>query len=404
MMLRNRNKNNENVPPPGAAAPAIRVRNMNAQQHDAAPLKGEKRVIDATKPGVDVTEPQAKRVAMNDISKSLSGFLLDSTKKPVEAKARKGTTVSRAQPTPVENNENVEPSTERHDPCPNYDFDKECGRDMMQCGEYANGIFTYYRERIPQFKIGQYFNYQVYINHSMRASIVNWMVSIQEQFELNHETLYLAVKLVDMYFDRSRTKTVRNDLQLIGGTAMFLAAKYDERMAPLIDDINYMCDDSYTKQEVIRMELIMFKIAGFDLGIPLSYRFLRRFSRVIKSDMNTLTLARFILETSLLFYEFVSVRDDMLAAAALLVALRMKRRDWDDRLTKYTTYTLAEIEPLSWSLNHMLYKRKTMYPEETVIHDKYAHSVFFYVACIPALPDKFHARTSITIPPNAINK
>uniref|UniRef100_A0A7E4VJQ1 G2/mitotic-specific cyclin-B3 n=1 Tax=Panagrellus redivivus TaxID=6233 RepID=A0A7E4VJQ1_PANRE len=403
MMLRNRNKNNENAAP--AAAAAIRPRNMNAQQPDAAPLKGEKRVIDATKPGVDATEPQAKRVAMNDISKVFSNVVLDSTKKPTDQKARKGASSNRAMSVIAENSENVEPSSPaRVDPCPDYDYDAECGKDTLQVGEYANEIFTYYRHRMPLFKIGKYMEHQTNINPQMRAALINWMVSIQEQFELNHETLYLAVKVVDIYLDRTNQKIVRSDLQLIGGTAMFLASKYDERLAPLIDDINYLCDDTYTKQQVIRMELILFKAVGFDLGIPLSYRFLRRFSRVIKSDMHTLTLARYILESSLLFYEFVTVKDDILAAAALLLALRMKRRDWDARLTKYTTYTLEEVEPLSWMLNHMIYKRKTQYAEFQTIHLKYSHNVFFHVAATPSLPDKFHPRAAITIPTNVINQ
>ncbi|VDN31085.1 unnamed protein product [Gongylonema pulchrum] len=62
-----------------------------------------------------------------------------------------------------------------------------------------------------------------------------------------------------------------------------------------------------------------------DFDCPLSYRFLRRFARVAEKDMRTLTLARYILETSLLFYEFISVPDSMMAAAALLLAIRMIR-------------------------------------------------------------------------------
>ena len=98
---------------------------------------------------------------------------------------------------------------------------------------------------------------------------------------------------------------------------------------PLIDDVLYMCEDNYTAKEITQMELLLFEAVGFDLGIPLSYRFLRRFSRVIKLDMGILTLARYILETSLMFYEFVGVKDDLMASACLLLALRMKNMgDW----------------------------------------------------------------------------
>ena len=45
--------------------------------------------------------------------------------------------------------------------------------------------------------------------------------------------------------------------------------------------------------------------------------------------METLTLARYILEMSLMEYEFVSLRESEVAAASLWLALKMKKAgDW----------------------------------------------------------------------------
>ncbi|VDK29321.1 unnamed protein product [Gongylonema pulchrum] len=77
--------------------------------------------------------------------------------------------------------------------------------------------------------------------------------------------------------------------------------------------------------EKCKYERKMIEAFHGDFDCPLSYRFLRRFARVAEKDMRTLTLARYILETSLLFYEFISVPDSMMAAAALLLAMRMIR-------------------------------------------------------------------------------
>lgn len=67
----------------------------------------------------------------------------------------------------------------------------------------------------------------------MRALLVDWMVEVQESFELNHETLYLAVKLVDLFLTRS-SKTqpedkylTKEELQLLGASALFISAKFD---------------------------------------------------------------------------------------------------------------------------------------------------------------------------------
>lgn len=67
----------------------------------------------------------------------------------------------------------------------------------------------------------------------MRALLVDWMVEVQESFELNHETLYLAVKLVDLFLTKSsqtqpeREHLTKEELQLLGASALFIASKFD---------------------------------------------------------------------------------------------------------------------------------------------------------------------------------
>lgn len=50
---------------------------------------------------------------------------------------------------------------------------------------------------------------------------------VQENFELYHETLYLAVKMADHYLDQ--TPVHREMLQLVGSTAMLIASKFEAR-------------------------------------------------------------------------------------------------------------------------------------------------------------------------------
>lgn len=53
--------------------------------------------------------------------------------------------------------------------------------------------------------------------------------------------------------------------------------------------------------------------------------------------MPVLTLARFILETSLMEYDTVTLRDSKLAAASLYLALKMKNvSGWTNTLEFYT--------------------------------------------------------------------
>ena len=53
-----------------------------------------------------------------------------------------------------------------------------------------------------------------------------------------------------------------------------------ERCPPLIEDFLYICDDAYRRSEFLEMERMVLKTIGFDIGMPLSYRFLRRYAKV----------------------------------------------------------------------------------------------------------------------------
>lgn len=53
-----------------------------------------------------------------------------------------------------------------------------------------------------------------------------------------------------------------------------------ERIPPSIDDFLYICDGAYKRRDIKKMEVNVLKVIDFDLGIPLSYRFLRRYARV----------------------------------------------------------------------------------------------------------------------------
>ncbi|XP_066992564.1 G2/mitotic-specific cyclin-B3 isoform X2 [Anabrus simplex] len=250
------------------------------------------------------------------------------------------------------------------------DFDAENWTDPFQASVYAMDIFNYLKDREAAFPIDHYMERQQHLNTWMRSLLVDWMVEVQETFELNHETLYLAVKLVDLYLCKNVIS--KETLQLIGAASIFIASKYDEQIPPLVDDFLFICDGAYTQPELISMERNIVKSLDFNLGIPLSYRFLRRYARCGKVSMPDLTLARYILELSLMDYSFVGVSDSKLAAAALVLALSMVNGNrWTPTLEYYSGYKLADLKTLIERLNKMLHTP----PKEKLvtIKTKYSH-------------------------------
>lgn len=119
----------------------------------------------------------------------------------------------------------------------------------------------------------------------------------------------------------------------------------------------------------------MLRVVGFDLGIPLSYSFLRRYGRVIKASMPLLTTARYYLELSLHYLKFCLVSESKMAAACMLLALRVtKTGDWTAILEKYSGYKLADIEQLALEINHMVRRFQSEYKNLKCVLEKYSHT------------------------------
>jgi len=279
--------------------------------------------------------------------------------------------------------------------------------DEFNASDYVNYIFKYYNEREEKFTIRDYIKEQPHINKQMRLLLVDWMVEVQQQLEFNHEVLYLSVKLLDLYLNGRKVE--KEKLQLLGGAAMFIACKFEERMPPIIDDFIYVSDSAYNRKELIKMEIDILKSVQFDIGIPLSYTFLRRYAKCVKADMKFLTLARYILELSLQDYNFVYIKDSLKACAALFLALKMtvnhensikalssgktqqltvsyanlSSTEWNSTLIHYTGCNLSDFIDLLPSMNNLILTAPTS--KYTTIYRKYSHPVFYEVGRVSSL-------------------
>ena len=98
-----------------------------------------------------------------------------------------------------------------------------------------------------------------------------------------------------------------------------------------------------------------------------------------------LTLARFLLESSLLDSRFITYKASHVAASCLYLALLMNNTctEWTPTLVHYTGYTKDELRECVLQLNAM----NAASPNKNLmtVRNKYSHKVFHEVATIPAL-------------------
>ena len=105
------------------------------------------------------------------------------------------------------------------------DYDKSQQNNIDSEPLYAFDIFQYFLKKEQLMHTEKYMHKQKELSDKMRTVLIDWLVEVQQTFELNHETLYLAVKYIDHFLMRSTISRAR--FQLLGLTDIFIACKLD---------------------------------------------------------------------------------------------------------------------------------------------------------------------------------
>lgn len=156
---------------------------------------------------------------------------------------------------------------------------------------------------------------------------MNWVIEVHGRFGLLPETLFLTANYIDRFLS---VKIVSlNKLQLVGATALFIAAKYEEINCPSVQEIVYMVDGGYTIEEILKAERFMLTMLDFNLGWPGPMGFLRRISKADDYNLETRTLSKYFLEVALMDERFVASPPSYVAAGShCLSRLILEKGDW----------------------------------------------------------------------------
>ncbi|KAM0274410.1 hypothetical protein ACHAQH_007879 [Verticillium albo-atrum] len=227
------------------------------------------------------------------------------------------------------------------------DLDSEDLDDPLMVAEYANEIFEYLRDlECKSVPNPNYMEHQDDLEWKTRGILVDWLIEVHTRFTLLPETLFLAINIIDRFLSE---KVVQLDrLQLVGVTAMFIAAKYEEVMSPHVGNFRKIADDGFTEGEILSAEQFLLSTLNYDLSYPNPMNFLRRISKADNYDIQCRTIGKYLTEISLLDHRFLAYRPSHVAAGAMYLArLILDRGAWDETIAYYAGYSEEEVEPVA---------------------------------------------------------
>ncbi|KAK3003967.1 hypothetical protein RJ639_019563 [Escallonia herrerae] len=199
------------------------------------------------------------------------------------------------------------------------------------------------------------------VTQGMRGILIDWLVElsldinnglfqVSEEYRLVPDTLYLTVNLIDRYLSEKYIGKQR--LQLLGITCMLIASKYEEICAPRVEEFCFITDNTYKREEVLKMESHILNVLGFQLSAATTKKFLRRFIQAAQSMYKVPCiqlefLSNYLAELSLTEYSFLKFLPSLIAASAVFLArwtLDQSDNPWNLTLQHYTSYHASDLK------------------------------------------------------------
>lgn len=257
--------------------------------------------------------------------------------------------------------------------------------DVFDVPEYASDIYQYLRQaEVCHKPRPNYMTKQMDITSNMRWILVDWLVEVAEEYTLQTETLYLAVSYIDRFLSHMSVK--RDKLQLVGTTAMFIAAKYEEIYPPDVSQFAYITDNTYKVGQILRMEHLILKVLSFDMAVPTAHFFVNKFCRLLKNPEEVVHLALFLAEVSMLDCDpFLRYLPSLIAASAVALANHTQGRPvWPQHIAEWTGYTLEDLRECYVNLYRAF--SRVQEPQQHAIRDKYKCSKWHNVSQLTPRP------------------
>jgi hypothetical protein len=120
----------------------------------------------------------------------------------------------------------------------------------------------------------------------------------------------------------------KKQLQLVGVTAMFIAAKYEEIYPPNARDFLLATEQAYTKQHLIKMEVDMLKVMNFQITFPTPWRFMEKYPDLTSTGSSL--LAEYLLELGQVEFIIARYKPSIQAASVIYLShlLQTKGHIW----------------------------------------------------------------------------
>lgn len=291
-------------------------------------------------------------------------------------------------PLPQNNQGNVV-STNHNPPPPPQNTDINCIFSSQQdylnfSGEYLNDIYfnllSEERNILPKPIYG-YMNKQTDINEKIRAILVDLFIEIQGRFNLDNQTIYRTVFILDTYLSLRFIQL--KYFQLLGFGCLLIACKSQEIFFPKATEILSTTDNNYTKEDLLLMETEILGALNYGVFSPTPEEYYNIIAKIFKFKSEQYYFGKYFMESSLLDYNMIKYPPSVIAVTCCYIV--MKFFGMQNYKSLYSNHFLLRTYPqkiIKEAAKKICFfvKELSVSQELRSVRDKYSNDKFLRVA------------------------
>lgn len=145
-------------------------------------------------------------------------------------------------------------------------------------------------------------------------------------------------------------------------------------------DFIYIAANTYSRDDILRMERLIFQTLDFNITIPTTYVFLKRGLQVCDADAKMIHTAQFFAELTMMDYSMLNYLPSMIASSCIYLAHKaLDSRDcWSSTLEYYLTYKACDLEQCATDILQLVRSASTL--KTQAIRKKYSYARYHEVA------------------------
>ncbi|CBI26804.3 unnamed protein product, partial [Vitis vinifera] len=161
-----------------------------------------------------------------------------------------------------------------------------------------------------------------------RLLMVHWILEQSAAKELQKETLFLGVNLLDRFLSKGFFKNKRS-LQIVGIACLTLATRIEENQPynSLRQKTFCIGNNVFNRREVIAMEWLVQEVLNFQCFMPTTYNFLWFYLKAARASAEVERMAKYLAVLALLDHEQLCYWRSTVAAGLVILASLAANQD-----------------------------------------------------------------------------